>query len=103
LVALGRGSFTPIVTVAGTGITAVGLHKAAFVAWFAVTAAHVLTRLIPAMAIITEARRRTVAGTSVRTGIVALSLVIGAVAGVAVLDASHAWTRGTFTSADDNG
>lgn len=93
LVALGHGSFTPIVTVAGTGITAVGLHKAAFIAWFAVTTVHVLTRLVPAATILRDERRRRAPGTSVRAAVVSLSIAVGIVAGVVVLDLSHEWTN----------
>jgi hypothetical protein len=103
LISLGRsGSVTAFVSLAGVGISALTLHKAAFIAWFAFTTAHVLTRVLPAVSIVTASRRAppTVPGRSFRTGVVTLSLVAGLVAGLAVLDMSHAWTDGPLSGRD---
>jgi hypothetical protein len=57
------------------------LHKMSFLLWAAVTGVHVLGRLVPA-ARLTLARAGQLPGRSLRTGVVALTLVVAVVSGV---------------------
>jgi hypothetical protein len=103
LIALGqRSSNTSFVSVAGVGISALALHKAAFIAWFAATTAHVLTRFVPAVTTVASRHApSSLPGRSLRTGVVIVSLVTGLVAGLVVLDLSHAWTAQSLAGPDD--
>jgi cytochrome b subunit of formate dehydrogenase len=96
LVPLGRASFAPLFTIGGADVSAVALHKIAFVGWFVVTSVHVLTRFLPATTIIAGDRGARVPGRSARAALVGLSLMVGVVAGVVVLDMSHEWTHGVL-------
>jgi hypothetical protein len=95
LVPLGDSSFNALFTAAGQRIDPLTLHKAAFVAWLVVTGAHTLVRLVPAtMLVAGRTSRSAVDGGRSRMAVLAVTLVVGAVAAVLVLQASDNWTRG---------
>ena len=105
LVALGRdATYQPIVTIAGFVIDPFTLHKAAFVLWFVVTAAHTLGRLIPALQLVVNraGRSRVVPGGPARFGLLLGAVAVSVAAGVVVLSASGEWTGG-FDHGDDRG
>ena len=105
LVALGRDkSYQPFATVAGFAIDPFTLHKAAFVLWLVVTAAHTLGRLVPAVQLIVNRAGRTqrVPGGPARFGTLAIAVAASLATGVVVLSASGSWTNG-FNHRDDVG
>jgi len=61
--------------------TAVGLHKASFVVWLVATSVHVLARLLR----LSEALRTRYPGLGIRLGLVAATLVAGAIVATATL------------------
>jgi hypothetical protein len=61
--------------------TAVGLHKASFVVWLVATSVHVLARLLR----LSEALRTRYPGLGIRLGVVAATLVAGAIVATATL------------------
>jgi hypothetical protein len=93
LIPLGQHAVTPFVSVAGFSVNAITLHKAAFVFWLAVTALHVLTRLVTALELVrpTPADTR-VSGRRARLAVVSVATGVGLVAGLGVLHYSSAWT-----------
>jgi hypothetical protein len=96
LIALGDGSRHTIVTIAGSGVDAVTLHKATFIAWLAVTGAHTLIRLVPAIQLVARVGPvpANVPGRSRRFVVLAATVVTGVVLGFVVLHLSGAWTGG---------
>jgi hypothetical protein len=96
LIALGDGSRHTIVTIAGSGVDAVTLHQATFIAWLAVTAVHTLTRLVPAIQLVAGVGPgpANVPGRSRRFVVLTMTVVTGVVLGVVVLHLSGAWTGG---------
>ena len=106
LVALGQeASYRPIATFSGFTVDPFTLHKAAFVLWLVVTAAHTLGRLVPAVQLIANRtdRVRSVPGGPARLGTLAAAVAVSLVAGVVVLSASGSWTGGGFRHGDDVG
>lgn len=94
LIALGPSTYSSIITIGPRRIDALILHKVAFVLWLAVTAAHTLARLVPAVRLVGGHTTRTrVAGGAWRLGIVASSVAVGVAAGVIVLGRSGWWTN----------
>ena len=72
--------------------TAVGLHKASFIVWFASTSIHVLARLVRTAA----ALRASYPGLALRLGLIAVTLVAGAAVAVGTLPgADHLQDRVT--------
>jgi hypothetical protein len=105
LIALGRDrTYQPFATVAGNSIDPFTLHKVAFVLWLAVTTAHTLGRLVPAVQLIVNRapRSRVVPGKPARLGLLLAAVAISAIAGAIVLSASGSWTNG-FDQGDDSG
>jgi hypothetical protein len=79
IVLFGTGIY--LLVVHETHGTAVGLHKASFVVWFAATSIHVLARLVP----MREALRARYPGLALRLGLVAVTLVAATALAVATL------------------
>jgi hypothetical protein len=96
LIVQGSGSFTSLVTVAGTDVTMATLHKASFIAWFVVMTLHVLGRTLPALRILgwKQSPASRVPGGRWRAAVLAVVLATGLVAGGLVLGASSWWTTG---------
>ena len=79
IVLFGTGVY--LLAVHETQGTAVGLHKASFVVWFAATSIHVLARLVRT----SHALRARYPGLAPRLGLVAVTLVAGTVVAVGTL------------------
>lgn len=94
LVVMGAGGVTASVDVGGTPLSMVTLHKASFFAWFALMTLHVLARTVPALRTLagTQERARPVPGGAGRLGLLALSVMSGAVLSVVLLGAASWWT-----------
>jgi len=94
LIPLGESAHSSLFTVVGQRIDAVTIHQAFFIAWLVVVGLHTLTRLVPAAQLAAgRVGPSPVAGRASRALVLATSLALGAVIGVAVLDASGAWTH----------
>lgn len=98
LVAVGTsGTWQPLFSVGPFQVSPITLHQASFIAWFGVTALHVLGRTVPALQI-AGGRLRTgatrVGGSALRAGVLAVALAVGVGSGVAVLHAASSWTSG---------
>ena len=92
LVALGpQAAAAPLLTVGGTGVTALDLHKVAGVSFVPVIAVHVLARVRPALRRTGIGRPR-VPGRAARAAVLPLALAAGIVAAVLVLPATGPWT-----------
>ena len=93
LVLLGEeSSRKPILSVPGLRLDWVGLHKGVFVVWFAVMAAHVLARTLPALRL--AVRTHGVPGITRRVAALTLSLVVAAGAAVWLVGAEGSWKHG---------
>lgn len=94
LIAVGRSSYRPIISLAGVDFSALSLHQASFIAWFAITTLHVLTRTVPALQLVAGGRphRQMVAGGARRGGVLVLTTAVGIAVGLLVLHASGDWT-----------
>jgi hypothetical protein len=109
LVALGnQASHHPLFSLFGFGMDPVGLHKIAFVFWFATTGLHVLGRLVPALQLSRLApapsgSAASVPGKGARTAFVALVLATGALTGFIVLHVSGGWSTGPWQHVYDGG
>jgi hypothetical protein len=79
IVLFGTGVY--LLAVHETQGTAVGLHKASFVVWFASTSIHVLARLVP----MSESLRVRYPGLALRLGLLTATLAAGAVVATATL------------------
>lgn len=90
----GAAGLTPLLVVAGIGLSMLTLHQATFVIWFVIMTAHVLSRTIPALQVTMSRAGRAlrVAGGSVRLGLLAGSLAVGIALAVLVLHDSGMWT-----------
>jgi hypothetical protein len=95
LVALGRSSFTSIVTVAGFRINALTIHQASFAAWLVVTGLHVLGRTVPALkvAMAAPAGARKVPGARSRAVALVVTLLAGVAVSLLVVHLSGGWTH----------
>ncbi len=94
LIALGRATFTPIVTVAGFRVDALTLHQGAFIVWLAATGLHVLVRTVPALQLTVATRPHpAVAGAPGRLGVLVFTILVSVAVGVLVLHLSSDWTR----------
>jgi hypothetical protein len=104
LVPLGDGAHDTLFTFAGQRIDPVTIHQACFAAWLVVVGAHTLTRLVPAARLAAgRSGPSTVAGGVRRATVLAVTVALGAVVGVAVLDASASWTHhGGFSQGFDD-
>lgn len=94
LIALGPSSSrTGFLTLLGYHLDAVGVHKAAVVAWAGVISLHTGSRLIPALRIVTESRRRglQVPGGISRLVVLMTTLVVAIVAAIIVFKLSSPW------------
>lgn len=99
LIPLGAATYRPLLTVAGQQIDALTVHKLCFVAWFGVVGVHTLARLVPATQLVAgRAELSGVAGGRARVALLVVALVVGALAGVAVLHGSSAWTDGSIVN-----
>jgi hypothetical protein len=95
LIPLGRGTFTPIITVAGFRVDALTLHQGAFIVWLAATGLHVLVRTIPALRLTIGTRQhRVVAGARGRGAVLLVTVLVGVAISVLVLYLSSDWTHG---------
>jgi hypothetical protein len=100
LVAVGAGGRRDaFISFGGFSLTALTLHKATFVLWFAATAAHVLARTVPALQLATgRVGAAVVPGAGARLGVVAGTVVAGVVAGALLvhLGGWHGGFQGDF-------
>jgi hypothetical protein len=85
-----RQSFFPA---AGIGVSLLMIHKATFVGWGIVTAAHTLGRLIPALqlTVLQPSDRPRVPGRRRRTATLAAAIVSGALAAMLAVSAAGGW------------
>jgi hypothetical protein len=81
----------PLLGTAGRALDAVMIHKATFLVWLAVTALHVLGRLVPALRLTLPSRALTVPGGFWRGGAILLTMAAAVVAAVLVLAAVGPW------------
>lgn len=111
LIALGRSTFSPIVTIAGFSINALTIHQASFAVWLVATGLHVLARTMPAVkvAMAGKAHRHAVPGVAARAVVLIATLVAGVAVSVLVLHVAGGWTdhqverfRHFFRSANDD-
>jgi hypothetical protein len=95
LIALGRSTFSPIVTIAGFSINALTIHQASFAAWLVVTGLHVLTRTVPAVKVAAASGRhgRRVPGGKARATVLITTAAAGVLVSVLVLHLSSDWTQ----------
>jgi len=95
LIALGKSSFTTIVSIAGFQINALTIHQASFAAWLVVMGLHVLARTVPAVkvALGKESVGARVPGGSARGVALAVTLALGVLTSVLVLHFSGGWTN----------
>ena len=94
LIALGPlSSRTGFLTVLGYQVDAVGVHKAAIVAWAGVISLHTASRFIPALRIVTESRRRGlhVPGGIPRLMVLVATVLVAAIAATIVFKLSSPW------------
>ena len=109
LIPLGDAAHNALFTFAGQRVDPVTVHQACFAAWLVVVGLHTLTRLVPAARLAAgRAGPARVAGGVSRATLLAATLAVGAVVGVAVLDASASWTHGggfgqSFEGGGDDG
>jgi hypothetical protein len=94
------GSGVALLVVGPAGGILVGLHKASFVVWFAVTALHVLAHLRPLPQLVAADWRRrpvppkgSVPGTAGRRLLLAGTIVAGAVLAIATVRYAHPWVH----------
>jgi hypothetical protein len=94
------GSGVALLVVGPAGGILVGLHKGSFVVWFAVTAIHVLAhiRAVPTLAAADWRGRalvpeRGVPGTAWRRGLLAGSVVVGAIVAIATIRYAQPWVH----------
>lgn len=92
LIALGRSTFTPILTVAGFRVDALTLHQGAFIVWLAATGLHVLVRTVPALQI-TMGPRHEIAGAPGRAGVLLATTLVSVAVSILVLQLSSDWTQ----------
>ncbi len=102
LVALGTdGSFEPLLSVGPLQVSALTVHQASFAAWLVIVGLHVLARTIPALQLTSRrGHPRAPSGAFARGAVVAVTLVVGLVAGVAVVHAATSWTTRPVFSHD---
>lgn len=95
LVAVGSdSSFQPLFGVAGFQVSALTLHQAAFVAWLAITALHVLARTVPAVKLMSGRHHHgPIPGMMLRAVMLLVAVAVSIGCGVAVLHFSGSWTR----------
>lgn len=82
-----------LVSVLGQQVSALTLHQVAFSGWAAVTALHLLGRLLPALLLLAPAGR-VVPGRALRAGALALTAGAAGLVCVVVLGLSGSWTGG---------
>jgi hypothetical protein len=82
-----------LLVIGPSGGLVLGLHKASFVVWIGAFAIHVLAYAvrIPSLVAADWGRDRSVPGTTLRYGLVALALVLGLILAVAALPADGSW------------
>ena len=73
----------------------IGLHKASFIVWFGAMAVHVLGHMLELPEHLHVDRERDLPGARVRSLLLALALVAGAVVAIAALPAVHHWVDWT--------
>src|SRR5579875_3494996 len=95
LVALGTdASFQPMFGAAGFQVAPLTLHQAAFIAWLAITALHVLARTVPAVKLMAgRLDRGPIPGMVMRAATLLVAAGISVGCGVAVLHYSGSWTH----------
>jgi hypothetical protein len=81
----------PLVGTAGQSLDAVMIHKATFVVWLAVTALHVLGRLVPAVRLILPSTAPALPGRLWRAATILLSIAVAVVAAVIILQTTGPW------------
>lgn len=81
----------PLLGTPGRAVDAVMIHKATFVVWLAVTALHVLGRLVPALRLTRPSRVAAVPGRFWRGSVILLTMAVAVAAAVIVLAATGAW------------
>jgi hypothetical protein len=96
LIPLGESSFNPIVTLGGQSIDAFTVHKLCFILWFAITSAHGLARLVPALQLASGSPREgsPVPGRALRGAVIAITLALSVATGAVVLNLSSNWASG---------
>jgi hypothetical protein len=94
LIALGHSAYTPFVSVAGFGISALTIHQGSFIAWAAATVVHLLARTVPAVKLARgEPHRVSVPGGRWRMVALAGTAVVGVAVALLVLHLSGDWTH----------
>lgn len=95
LIALGKSTFSPILTVGGFSINALTIHQASFVAWLVVTGLHVLGRTVPAVKVAmgAEPHGGRMPGAASRAVVLLVTMVIGVAVSLLVLHGSGDWTH----------
>ncbi len=93
LAVLGTGVMLIVVGPTNGGGIWLGLHKVTFVLWFAAMAAHVLTRLVPALLTVREGARNTerVPGWAGRAAALVGSVAVGVVLALVLVRADGPW------------
>lgn len=88
----------------GQRLDYVTAHQAAFAVWAAVTGAHVLARVVPALQLtfVPTTARRTVPGVPWRGAALAVTMLVAVFGAALVVDASGDWHHG-FERGDDDG
>jgi hypothetical protein len=95
LVPIGDASHDALFRFAGQRVDAITIHQACFIAWLVVVGVHTIVRLVPAVRLAAgRAGPSPVEGRVSRATVLVVTLTVGAVVGVAVLDASASWTHG---------
>jgi hypothetical protein len=95
LVPVGDASHDALFTFAGQRVDAITIHQACFFAWLVVVGVHTIVRLVPATRLAAgRAGPSSVEGRVSRATVLVVTLAVGAVVGIAVLDVSASWTHG---------
>ena len=101
LVLLGEeSSRRAVLSFAGLRVDWVGLHKGIFFVWFAVMAAHVLARTLPALRL--AIRRHGVPGGAQRLAVITVSLALAAGTAVWLVGADGSWHHRGFDDRHDD-
>jgi hypothetical protein len=92
LIALGpRSSHAALLDLGGLRMSALTLHQASFILWVAVTAVHLLGRMVPAARLVAHSPGRSIPGGVGRLLTLTVTLAGGAVTAWVVLAASRGW------------
>ena len=95
LIPLGRSSGAPLMTLAGQRIDPLTIHQICFVLWLVATAAHVLTRTVPALHLVRggPGQRHHVPGRAARATIIAMTLAVSVATAIVVVGLPTNWQQ----------